>query len=382
MSVYKPKNSPFYQCDFWIDGRRFCRTTKATTRSAAKQREKELKREIRTAIENAARRRSPMTLAAALKRYWDEHGQYLRSRESEWQKMRRIRESEEIDINTLLADIDDPDIASHVARRRAQENRNYTKAGDKPLIGNATINREVEFLRRLFRRADKHWKVDVGEMPDWQLHLLDEPQGRTRELSDKEERNLYKHLRADFQPFIRFAIRSGLRLTNIIRLTWKQVDFEAGVIRVLVKSKKPGGTEKALPLTGEMVALLQGQKGSHPIYVFTYRCKRSRGKRRKGERYPFSQNGWRKEVAKALKAADIEDYTFHDNRHTAGSRIQRAKHDLGITQRFLMHEDIQSTMRYTHVNDEDVLAAMRAEESRRIPEVVEDEEAKPLKKEG
>jgi integrase len=107
-----------------------------------------------------------------------------------------------------------------------------------------------------------------------------------------------------------------------------------------------------------MLEILAPQKGNHPIYVFTYECKRSRGQRQQGERYPFSKNGWRKDWAKALVAADIENFRFHDLRHTAATRIVRYTGNLKMAMRLLGHADISTTIRYAHVTDRDLRDAL------------------------
>ena len=169
---------------------------------------------------------------------------------------------------------------------------------------------------------------------------------------------------------------------NAARLTWSQVDFDNREILFRTKSKRPGGEVHTLPITQAMLVLLAEQRGGHPIYVFTYVCKRSRGQRRKGERYPFSKNGWRKDWWRALEAAGIEDFRFHDLRHTAATRVLRDSNNLKVVQRMLGHSDIASTARYAHATTEDVRAAMESAQSRNITEVASVSNAKPLKKEA
>ena len=74
-----------------------------------------------------------------------------------------------------------------------------------------------------------------------------------------------------------------------------------------------------------MLALLANERGKHPTCVFTYECRRPRVKgvkvkREAGKRYPFSRDGWRRDWYAALAAAGIDDFRFHDGRHTAATR--------------------------------------------------------------
>lgn len=61
---------------------------------------------------------------------------------------------------------------------------------------------------------------------------------------------------------------------------------------------------------------------------------------------------------KAKKAAGIEDYRFHDHRHTVGSRSTRSTGNLNFTKRLLGHASIATTQKYAHVLDDDVREAM------------------------
>ena len=159
---------------------------------------------------------------------------------------------------------------------------------------------------------------------------------------------------------VRFCMTTGVRLMNALRLTWAQVDYEAGVIAFRTKSKRPGGERHVIPITREIRILLANERGKHPIYVYTYVCRRNRGKRRKGQRYPFSKNDWRKDWKAALSAAGIKDFRFHDLRHTAATRLLRATGNLAVVQRVLGHSSPTMTLRYAHVEVDDMRAAMEA----------------------
>ena len=157
---------------------------------------------------------------------------------------------------------------------------------------------------------------------------------------------------------VRFALMAGMRLNNVVTLSWKQVDFDAEVVSLKLKSKQPGGRPHTVPITREMRRLLQGEQGQHPIFVFTYVCVKSRDKRKAGKSYPFSHDGWRKSWKEALDAAGISDFRFHDTRHTAATRTLRAGGNLKVVKEMLGHTDIATTNRYAHVTNEDVRDAM------------------------
>lgn len=344
MSVYKTPKSPHFQYDFQIKGVRFHGSTGTKNRAAAERFEE---RERRKAAEGQ-QHRTELTLNAAFERYYQEVGQHLETASQTDYWLSNLLAG--LGKTKTLADVTDSDIATYIARRRAD-------------VSNASVNRETQLLRRVYRRADKVWRADIGRMPNWTEHMLKEAEERKRELTADEERALFENLREDFHPLIQFALLSGARLGNCIRLTWSEINYDAGEIRF----RQKGGRTHVLPITHSMRVLLANQRGNHPIYVFTYVCGRSIGKRHKGKRYPFSSTGWRRVWKKALKDAGITDFRFHDLRHTNGTRVLRATGNLKLAGRVLGHQSLASTMRYAHVLLSDMKEGLEAMESRNSP---------------
>lgn len=368
MSLYRPKGSPYWHFDFQFKGVRHYGSAGVADKEEARAIEANARAEAVRAIHfGGPTPKAEMTVKAAFGRYWEEIAKYTAHGDAELSRFGVMTAI--LGADRPFSEIDDGRIAEMVARIRGRKAPGKGTA----LITNATVNRYTEALRRVWRRAARVWRTAVaGDEPQWRLHLLPEADERVRELRADEERALFAALRRDVHPMVRFAITAGLRLGNVIRLTWRQVDLDAGVITIKMKSKKPGGRAHSIPISPGMRAFLAEQRGQHPIYVFTYVCRRSRGKRKKDLRYPFSANGWRKDWRKALAAAGIEDFRFHDTRHTAASRIVRATGNLKVAQRLLGHASIASTTRYAQVTSDDVLAALTAVESRNSPEATPD----------
>jgi integrase len=343
MSVYKPKNSPYWHYDFQVGGIRFYGSTGTKNKRAAQRREEEVRRQ-----KAEGRKREHMTLNAAFGKYYEEVARHHATASQADYWMENLLKGLG---NKNMHEVTDADIATYVARRRG-------------FVSNASVNRETQLLRRVYRQADLNWKVDIGEMPNWGRHLLIEPQGRVRELSASEEGRLFAELREDFHPLVRFALMTGARLSNCIRLTWSEVDYDAMEVRF----RQKGGTMHTVPMTHSMQVLLANERGNHPIYVFTYLCARTLYTRQKGKRYPFSMTGWRKVWKRTLENAQIVDFRFHDLRHTAATRMMRATGNLRLVQELLGHTDIHTTTRYAHVTKDDVRKAMEGMEARNIPE--------------
>jgi integrase len=346
--LYQRKGSPFWWYEFQCGGRRFRASAETSVEREARKVEREAHKRARdeVAAGKTAPRRRPITLAEAGLRYFEEVSRHTANAATDAYQLTALVEG--IGKHVLLAEIDSDKLTAYIARRRGTLSRR-----GKPL-SNASVNREVELLRRIIRRA-RLWKVDVGEdLPPWGELLLPEAAERVRELSIDEENRLFAALREDFHPMVDFALRTGIRLANVIGLTWSQVDYDANVIRLRLKSRQPGGKPHTVPLTRELKLFLAQQcKGHHPIYVFTFVCQTPRrGAKAKGERYPFSHSGWRRPWKAALKAAGVSDFRFHDTRHTAASRVLRTCGNLKVVQHLLGHSDIATTARYAHINGE------------------------------
>lgn len=377
MSVYKTPKSPYYQYDFQFQGRRYHGSTGLESKAEAKSFERQKRKEA--TAQAASGQRPPMTLNTATTQFYTEVSQWEKTADTQLYQLENLCRI--IGKTKYLDQIGDPELADFVSRRRAEERKTNRKdkAPTGRLIANSSVNREAELLRRVMRRAKRAWKVPVGEMPEWAEHLLPEPKGRVRELSASEEPDLFKHLREDFHPLFLFAMLTGGRLAAGIGLEWSRVDFEAGGFYILLKTNRPEPEWHWVPMSGPLRALITLQRGHHPRFVFTYVCRKTRRQRRKGKRYPFSQNGWRKDFARALEAAGIENFRFHDFRHTAATRTLRTCKNLKIVQQMLGHASITSTARYAHVLDEDVRDAMEATHSRNSPGAIPERSLKALK---
>lgn len=355
MTVYPHKNSPYWQYDFQHKGRRYHGSTGCTSKSAAK----EFERKERNRVAEGAQLRADITVDEACGNYWSEVGQHESN--SVTTKGQLARLVAHFGKSTLLRDIDRAEVNKYVAKRRGQKARN------KPtLVSNATVNRETQLLKRVIRRVPaKYAKPEI----DWEGVMLTEAQERVRELLPAEEARLFQALPADLANVAEFAMLSGQRRESVITMIWSKVDLGNGRATVRVKGNK----WHTIPLTPRMVALLANQPKVGPR-IFTYVCERpsppraDRPRRLKGERYPFSSGGWARKWKKALKAAGIEDFRFHDLRHTAGTRVLRASKNLKAVQKLLGHTTITTTARYAHALEDDVRNALMDAESRNSPE--------------
>jgi integrase len=356
MSVY-PRKDGVYVYDFQVQRVRFSGATGVKSRRAAEEIERTRWQEARQHLAAIrAQRSGPMTVNIAFDRFWQEvadqyDGNY---RATVWKALGWL--SEALGPTTLIRDIGPNRITEAIAKRRGEG------------VKNATVNRTAtELLRRVMIRAQRKWEQQVQAI-DWKDFLLPEPQERVRELRDHEETALFDAMRDDYRPALRFALLSGFRLKEVVGLKWADIDWSARTIAVTGKGNRPA----TIPLTDAMRAILGPLRGQHADMVFTFLCRRtmSNPKTRrpyiKGLRYPTTYAGlktaWRRYGATA-----IDDFRFHDVRHTSATRLLRESGNLKLVQRLLRHQEIATTVKYAHADDADLRRAMEAvEKSQKI----------------
>ena len=367
MTVYKPKNSKHYHFDFQFKGVRY----HGSTNCQAKRDAERYERDQRTQAALGTKVKPSLTVDEALGLFWEQKARFDKDGTIEGQLKRLV---EMLGPKRILSDLSQHDLNVFVATRRGMKAR-----ASERLISNASVNREIETLRRAIRHLADGYSVPEIK---WSKLLLKEARERVRELSTAEEKALFAQLPADLAALAEFAMLSGQRRTAIIKMTWANVDFANRTAKVLTK----GDVWHSFPLSARMVAIL-ANRPKVSTQVFTYECERSappkqgNARRVAGQRYPFSEDGWKRKWAAALKRAGISDFRFHDLRHTAGSRITRGS-NLKVTQKMLGHTRIETTARYAHAHDEDVRAALVAAESRIIPEEGSVVALKPAEKRG
>lgn len=341
MSVYKRPGQQEYSYDFHYRRQRFSGSTGCTSKREAEKFEEAERNRVKAFQFDASK---PLTFKAAAAQYWNEVGSFHRNHVDTLRSLDWLQE--QIGPATFLSTITDATVAKTVAKRRGEG------------VSAATVNRSVgEPLRAILRRARRTWKQAVEDI-EWKDHFLKEPQERVREATADEEAKFMAAIRGDYAPALRFALLSGCRRAEIVGLEWKDVDFFNREFRVTGK----GDRSRTVPMTTEIFNLLWSLKDHHRSAVLTYVVRRPRPGATKGTRQPITMEGFKTEWRRTKKRAKVPDYRFHDNRHTAATRLVRTTGNLKAAQKLLGHSDLATTSRYSHVTKDDLRAAMEATE--------------------
>lgn len=370
MSVYKDKRSPYYKYDFQLSGRRFHGSTKCTARKEAERFESDERVKAKALVKAMARSKTSLAIDDVAARLWNDQAQHDADPKATETNLARLIAY--FGNAKSLTEIDHKAAKELVAWRRGHRvSRRGTRISKEqraalPQIANATVNRSAtKVLQRLLTFAKAEGTVFESE-PKWDDLLLPEPAERIRELKSEEATALDEVMREDYGPFFDFARATGMRLKECVTLRWSEVDFGT---RQIVKTGK-GGRRVVFPITSHVREILFPLRGQHADFVFTYVAMFAHKKlgRVRGQRYPLTYTGAKTAWQRLRAIAGLTNFRFHDFRHDFGTKLLRDSGNLKLVQKAMNHADIKSTLRYAHVMDEDVAAAVeRLAESRKNP---------------
>ena len=216
----------------------------------------------------------------------------------------------------------------------------YVTARQDAKLADASINRKLSFLRKAMNHALRKRLVDANPVGarNGGVKLAKENNQRVRYLTDEEETRLREHVEESGWPFVAFALHTGIRQDNQFRLQWSDVNFGTGII--MVREPK-GGSDYPVPMNATVRALLTALPSRlKSRYVFPS----STGRTPMG-----SQNFMHRVFVPALEAAKVEDFHWHDLRHTFASRLVMAGVPLLTVSKLLGHKTLAMTLRYAHL---------------------------------
>ncbi len=327
MPVRKRTGSPFFWYSFTLNGRRFRGSTGKTTERAAK----EVEHDQRELAKRQGQTKRDWTLQDVLSTYWEDHAKHKASGydiEGHFAHLQRI-----LGKTKRTSALTDGDLMDYRATRRGERLR-----GKSPALH--SINREFAYLRAAYEHCARFYKQPAPAI-DWKGLKADEPAWRTRFLSRDEYVRLMKAADPRIRPIILCAVATGLRAENVKGLDWRQVQLDTRTISVVTKGNKA----HVIRIAPALMAALS-----------TTPPEKRRGR-------VFDRTNFRRLWAAALEDAEIEDFRFHDLRHTFGSWARQAGADLADIRDDLNHSNIGMTLRYAHVKpDEQFTAADRVSE--------------------
>ena len=208
-------------------------------------------------------------------------------------------------------------------------------------IGPSTVNRYVTALGHVFTVAINEWEW-MEQNPARKVSKYKEPRGRVRFLSDDERKKLLEACKESDNRFLYtvvvLALSTGARKMELLGLKWQDVDLTR---KSIILHETKNDDRRVLPLQGYALSLIlecSKIRKLHCPYVFPSdkKCQ------------PIDiRTAWEN----ALKRAEIEDFRFHDLRHSAASYLAMNGASLAEIAEVLGHKTLQMVKRYAHLSE-------------------------------
>lgn len=193
-------------------------------------------------------------------------------------------------------------------------------------------------LKTIINRAVRYGRLKIN--PIAIVGKLQENNVRTRILTDEEFESLLAKCSSHIRSIVLVAFYMGMRRSEILYLTWKEVDLQKGFIR-LGSDRTKTDQSRVIPIHPRVKEVLANlPRGLHTDRVFL-----SSGK-------PFGE--FRKAFKTACKDAGIIDFTFHDLRHCALNNLRLAGYDYFRIMALSGHKTMSCFKRYNLVTEEEL----------------------------
>lgn len=174
-------------------------------------------------------------------------------------------------------------------------------------VSGATVAREMNLLSHVFAVAIREWSFPLHSNP---MRFVKKPAAakpRDRVLTDDERTSLIASCTKCHNPWIRpvviFALETAARRGEIIALTWDSIDLQHGTSKLSVTKS---GQPRTVPLTQACIAMLQSLPRSLDGQVF-----------------PVTIETLKQAYTRAVTRAGIDNFTFHDLRHDALTKLAK-----------------------------------------------------------
>jgi len=200
-------------------------------------------------------------------------------------------------------------------------------------VTSATRNRYLSTIRRMLNMC-REWGW-ISSVPV--LRPEREPKVRIRWLTQAEALRLISAISCDWlRDIAAFALSTGMRAGEILRLQWSDIDLSRSMAWVTADKAKSGHA-RGVPLNPQAVQIIKRRLGTHPQRVFT----RNGSLLKRVDTSMFTR---------ACEAADIDNFRFHDLRHTWASWHVQAGTPLFVLKELGGWETLEMVKKYAHMD--------------------------------
>jgi integrase len=200
-----------------------------------------------------------------------------------------------------------------------------------------TVIRELAVMSSIINHARREWGLNIIN-PVTMIKKPSSTKGRDRILNDEELYRLFIELEKIspwYKPLVEFALETAMRRGEIMSLLWVNINFEKSVA--------------FLPLTKN------GDSRYVPLSMKAIRILKSLPRDIDGRVFPLNKGTVSSLFLRAVRRAKVEDFHFHDLRHTAITRLASIFSNPMEIAAISGHKSLSMLKRYTHLKAEDLV---------------------------
>ncbi len=325
------------------------RRSRGFTREMAKEALKSRLGDIAQGHFNLEKVRKPVPFSKLVEKYKEFAGGYKRGWETE---KYIVEEFEDLFGDTPLAQI----TTWQIEKWKAEEGKR---------LNPVTVNRRLTVIKHMFRKAVE-WDL-LKSNPATLVKRFAVTSERTRFLTQDEIRSLLAECEKQVTspwllPLVTLALNTGMRQGELLKLKWENVDLERGSITIIQSKTLRRKTIAINEPTREALNWLQENRYGELLFMWPWKA-------------PIGKVTVYDAFKKACSAAKIENFRFHDLRHTFASHLVMAGVDLVTVKELLGHKTIAMTNRYTHLAQEHKAQAVAKLEAQYKPAETQDQSA-------
>lgn len=200
-------------------------------------------------------------------------------------------------------------------------------------ISAATSNRYLVCLKTMLKTAKVWGYLEV--VPTDDLKVLKEQSRVPSALTEEELAALLEHCPEPLRTVVAIAADTGMRKSELLRLQWEDVDFDAGTVTVRQSKNRD---YRVIPMTARVRELLAGLV--------------------RGRQTVLPVRDYSRPLAKAAKAAGIQHVHLHMLRHTFATRLRDRGVPLDRVMELMGHRSMAMVLRYAKARPQQLIAAV------------------------
>lgn len=230
-----------------------------------------------------------------------------------------------------------------IDQKLVRDYRDQRLAGtkDRRAVAGSTVRKEIYQLSKILGYAAKELDILLPRgNPVALVRKPKESKSRERRLSDKEWDAMIEQCRRSRNPWVYAAVQLSVEMANrqgeLLNFRWQDLHLDRRIMLLTNPDLIKNGEPRAVPLTSRAVEIFKSIPKSVSGLVF-----------------PVSRETIYAAYRAAIQRAGIKNFTWHDLRHEALSRLG-ARPDLTPFEIASIsgHKTLKMVMKYTHINAE------------------------------